>query len=200
MSKRLSALVRHMLMAEAPIKAPQKTKRLAKQIVAFCLSAALPQSVCHPTCAVVFSDIVCTNLEYFSKFSDVTIWEFHNKVGLEHKVHSAGGLDGKVFCHLGVLGRLLSPDMVYVTVKFVAVCTRVAWFSHLSRGSNALLLPEVLVNKDTHLDLFDTESEDAYFEACLYTDFVMVLLPFPCAGSLGTLRIDSLKCAMSYVI
>ena len=28
----------------------------------------------------------------------------------------------------GVLGRLVSPDMVYATVKFVAVCTRVAWF------------------------------------------------------------------------
>jgi hypothetical protein len=61
----------------------------------------------------------------------------------------------------GMLGRLLSPDMVYATVKFVAVCTRVAWFSHKSGGSNAHLLPEVLVNTDTHLDLFDSESEDA---------------------------------------
>ena len=39
--------------------------------------------------------------------------------------------------------------------------TRVAWFSHKSGGSNAHLLPEVLVNTDTHLDLFDSESEDA---------------------------------------
>ena len=61
----------------------------------------------------------------------------------------------------GGLGRLLSPDMVYATVKFVAVCTKVAWFSHKSGGSNAHLLPEVLVNTDTHLDLLDSESEDA---------------------------------------
>ena len=51
--------------------------------------------------------------------------------------------------------------MVYATVKFVAVCTRVAWFSHKAGGSNAHLLPEVLVNTDTHLDLFDSEFEDA---------------------------------------
>ena len=95
MSNHLSALVRHM--TEDSIKAPQKTNWLANKIIAFCLSAALPQSVCHPTCAVVFSDIVCTSLEYFSKFRDVTIWEFPNKVGLEHKVHSAGGLNGRVF-------------------------------------------------------------------------------------------------------
>ena len=37
----------------------------------------------------------------------------------------------------------------------------VAWFSHKSGGSNAHLLPEVPVNTDTHLDLFDSESEDA---------------------------------------
>ena len=41
------------------------------------------------------------------------------------------------------------------------MCTRVAWFSHKSGGSNAHLLPEVLVNTDTHLDLFDSETEDA---------------------------------------
>ena len=52
--------------------------------------------------------------------------------------------------------------MVYATVKFVAVCARVAWFSHKSGGFNAhLILPEVLINTDTHLDLFDSESEDA---------------------------------------
>ena len=39
--------------------------------------------------------------------------------------------------------------------------TRVGWFSHKSGVSNAHLLPEVLVNTDTHLDLFDSESEDA---------------------------------------
>ena len=50
----------------------------------------------------------------------------------------------------GVLGRLLSPDMVYATVKFVAVCTRVAWFCHKSGGSNAHLLSEVLVDM-THI-------------------------------------------------
>ena len=42
-----------------------------------------------------------------------------------------------------------------------AVCTRVAWFSDKSGGSNAHLLPDVLVNIDTHLDLFHSESEDA---------------------------------------
>jgi len=53
----------------------------------------------------------------------------------------------------------VTPDQS--SVKFVAVCTRVAWFSHKSGGLNAHLLPEVLVNTDTHLDLFDSESEDA---------------------------------------
>ena len=60
----------------------------------------------------------------------------------------------------GVLGRLLSPDMVYATVKFVAVCTRVAWFSHSSGGYNAHLLPEVLVDTDTHLDLSESEKSE----------------------------------------
>ena len=50
-------------------------------------------------------------------------------------------------------------------MKFVAVCTRVAWFSHSSISlevpSHAHLLPEVLVNTETHLDLFNSESEDA---------------------------------------
>ena len=32
---------------------------------------------------------------------------------------------------------------------------------HSASTSNAHLLPEVLVNTDTHLDLFDSESEDA---------------------------------------
>ena len=50
-----------------------------------------------------------------------------------------------------MLGGLLSPDMVNATVKFVAVCTRVAWFSHKSAGYNAHTLLE---------DLFDSESED----------------------------------------
>ena len=59
------------------------------------------------------------------------------------------------------INAINSPDVVYATVKFVAVCTRVAWFSHKSGVSNAHLLPEVLVNTDTHLDLFDSESEDA---------------------------------------
>ena len=75
-----------------------------------------------------------------------------------------------------------------------------AWFFHKSGGSNAHLLPEVLVNTDTHLDMFDSESEDASdFEEliievqakkmvdpqwlellieCVATDFVLVLLPF----------------------
>ena len=52
-------------------------------------------------------------------------------------------------------------NMVYATVKLVAVCTRVAWFSHMSGGSKVHLLPEGLVNTDTHLDLLDSESEDA---------------------------------------
>ena len=51
--------------------------------------------------------------------------------------------------------------MVHATVKFVAVCTRVAWFSRKSGGSNVHLLPEVLINTDTHLDMFDSESENA---------------------------------------
>jgi hypothetical protein len=46
-------------------------------------------------------------------------------------------------------------------VKLVAVCTRVAWFSHKSGGFLAHDLPEVLVSTDAHLDLFDSESEDA---------------------------------------
>ena len=46
-------------------------------------------------------------------------------------------------------------------MKFAAVCTKVAWFSHKTGGSNPHLLPEVLVNTDTHLDMFDSESEDA---------------------------------------
>ena len=61
----------------------------------------------------------------------------------------------------GVLGRLLSPDMVYATVKSVAVCTRVAWLSHKYGGSDAHLLLEVLVNTDTHLDLFDSKHKGA---------------------------------------
>ena len=62
----------------------------------------------------------------------------------------------------GMLGRLLSPDRVHATGTFVAECTRVAWFSILSlNGPNAHLLPEVLPNTDTHLDLFDSEYEDA---------------------------------------
>ena len=32
---------------------------------------------------------------------------------------------------------------------------------HKSGGSNAHLLPEVLINTDTHLDLFASESKDA---------------------------------------
>jgi hypothetical protein len=52
------------------------------------------------------------------------------------------------------LGRLLSPDMVVATVKLVAVCTRVAWFTHKSGASLAHGLPEALVNTDAHLDLF----------------------------------------------
>ena len=35
-------------------------------------------------------------------------------------------------------------------------------FSYKSGGSNPHLLPEILVDTDTYLDLFDTESEDAY--------------------------------------
>jgi hypothetical protein len=60
-----------------------------------------------------------------------------------------------------LLGRLLSPDMVVAMVKLVAVCTRVAWLSHKSGGFLAHDLPEVLVNTDAHLDLFDSESKDA---------------------------------------
>jgi hypothetical protein len=61
-----------------------------------------------------------------------------------------------------MLGRLLSPDMVVAMVKLVAVCNRVAWFSHVKSGVPlAHDLPEVLVNTDAHLDLFDSESEDA---------------------------------------
>jgi hypothetical protein len=37
----------------------------------------------------------------------------------------------------------------------------VAWLSHKSGGYLAHDLPEVQVNTDTHLDLFDSESEDA---------------------------------------
>jgi hypothetical protein len=37
----------------------------------------------------------------------------------------------------------------------------VAWFSHKSGGFLAHDLPEVLVNTDAHLDLFDSESGDA---------------------------------------
>ena len=51
--------------------------------------------------------------------------------------------------------------MVYATVKLVAVCTRVAWISQKSGGSSVHLLPEVLVNTYTHLDLFDSEAEAA---------------------------------------
>ena len=58
-----------------------------------------------------------------------------------------------------VLLRLLSPEGICNSE--VTVCTRVAWFSHKSGGSNAHLLPEVLVYTDTHLDLFDSGSEDA---------------------------------------
>jgi hypothetical protein len=43
-------------------------------------------------------------------------------------------------------------------VKLVAVCTRVAWFSHKSGGFLAHDLPEVLVNTDAHLDLFDSKN------------------------------------------
>ena len=51
--------------------------------------------------------------------------------------------------------------MVHATVKFVAVCTRVAWFFHQCGGPTAHLLPEVFLNIDTHLDLFDSESDHA---------------------------------------
>jgi hypothetical protein len=59
------------------------------------------------------------------------------------------------------LGSLLSPDMVVAMVKLVAVCARVAWFSHKLGGFLAHDLPEVLVNTDAHLDLFDSEPKDA---------------------------------------
>ena len=42
---------------------------------------------------------------------------------------------------------------MYAAVKLVAVCTSVAWFSHKSqrgRHANALFIPEVLVNTDSH--------------------------------------------------
>jgi ABC-type multidrug transport system fused ATPase/permease subunit len=45
---------------------------------------------------VVFSGTVRTNLDPFSEFQDVTLWEIVKKVGLEQQVHSTGGLDGKV--------------------------------------------------------------------------------------------------------
>ena len=43
----------------------------------------------------------------------------------------------------------------------VAVCTRVAWLSHQCGGPTAHLLPEVLLNTDTYLYLFDSESDHA---------------------------------------
>jgi hypothetical protein len=64
-----------------------------------------------------------------------------------------------------LLGRLLSPDMVVAMVKLVAVCTSVAWFSHKSGEFLAHDVPEVLVNTDAHLEIFDSDSEDAsYYE------------------------------------
>ena len=61
--------------------------------------------------------------------------------------------------------------MVYATLKFVAVCTRVAWFSQKSGCSYAHPLPEVSANTDTqcntqckytgNADLFDSVSGDA---------------------------------------
>jgi ABC-type multidrug transport system fused ATPase/permease subunit len=45
---------------------------------------------------VVFSGTVRTNLDPFSEFQDVTLWEIVKRVGLEQQVHSTGGLDGKV--------------------------------------------------------------------------------------------------------
>ena len=47
-------------------------------------------------------------------------------------------------------------DSCYGTAIGIRICTRPG-----SGGSNAHLLPEVLVNTDTHLDLFDSESEGA---------------------------------------
>jgi hypothetical protein len=59
-----------------------------------------------------------------------------------------------------MLDRLLVRDMVFAGVKLVAACARVAWSCHESGDFGvAAELPDVLVNTDAHLDLFDSESE-----------------------------------------
>ena len=56
-------------------------------------------------------------------------------------------------------GGYLSNVWVCAAVKFVAVCTRVAWSCHQSGGSDVPVhIPTVLLI-DQHLDLFDSESE-----------------------------------------
>ena len=45
---------------------------------------------------VVFSGTVRTNLDPFSEFQDVRLWEVIKKVGLEEQVRQCGGLDGNV--------------------------------------------------------------------------------------------------------
>ncbi len=44
-------------------------------------------------------------------------------------------------------------------VKFVALCVRVCWSCHRSGGSDVVDIPEVFLNPDDYLDLFDSESD-----------------------------------------
>ena len=59
------------------------------------------------------------------------------------------------FWALASSGRVTLPSIV----KFVALCVRVCWSCHRSGGTDVIEIPEVVLNPDDYLDLFDSESD-----------------------------------------
>jgi hypothetical protein len=48
---------------------------------------------------------------------------------------------------------------VYTLVKFVAICVRVCWSCHRCGGSDVVDIPEVVLNPNDYLDMFDSDSD-----------------------------------------
>lgn len=59
------------------------------------------------------------------------------------------------FWALATGGRVALPSVV----KFVAQCVRVCWSCHRSGGTDIVDIPEVILDPDHYLDLFDSESD-----------------------------------------